>query len=278
LLAVALLATVVACGTQFAYNRLSWLAHYYLSNQVSLDGPQSNALRANLREFFAWHRRTELPRYADFLDRFAAAADQPLTRQQMERGRGEIEGFVSASVAHGAPDAARWLRGLRAGQIDELFASFEAKERESREENCGVDPAKRRAKATARFIDNVEDWSGRLTRAQRELIASRLAKTQGDPCLDVSAQEKSRKEFRALVDRHRDAADFPDRIATFMTRPEDRWDPEYRRTYEANREIFLQLLTDLNNTMTAEQRRRSIGKLRGFSRELKALAADAAKG
>jgi hypothetical protein len=187
LLVVALLATIAACGTQFAYNRLGWLAHYYLSNQVSLDGPQSNALRANLREFFTWHRRNELPRYADFLDRFAAAADEPLSREQMERGRGEIEGFVNTSVAHGAPDAARWLRGLREEQVDELFANFEKKEREARKEHCGVDPAKRRLKHTARFIENVEDWTGKLSRAQRELIANRLARTEGDPCLDVSA-------------------------------------------------------------------------------------------
>jgi hypothetical protein len=62
-----------------------------------------------------------------------------------------------------------------------------------------------------------------------------------------------------------------------MTRPEDRWDPAYRRGYEANREIILQLMTDLNHTMTAAQRRRSVERLRGFARELKALAADAPK-
>jgi hypothetical protein len=274
---VALLVMVVACGTQFTYNRLGWLAHYYLSNQVELDGSQSNALRANLREFFVWHRSHELPRYADFLDRFAAAAAEPLSREQLAAGRGEIEGFVSTSVAQGAPDAARWLRGLRAEQIDELFASFEEKERESRQENCGVDPGKRRARSTARFIKNVEDWTGKLSGAQRELIGSRLAKTGGDPCLDLSARERARKEFRELVDQHRHDADFARRIAQFMTRPEERRDPEYRQTYEANREIILDLMTDLNHTMTPEQRRRSIEKLRGFARELKALSMDLEK-
>jgi hypothetical protein len=80
-----------------------------------------------------------------------------------------------------------------------------------------------------------------------------------------------------LVDEHRDEDDIAPRIATFMTRPEDRWDPEYRRTYESNREIILDLMTDLNHSMTADQRRRSIQKLRGFARELKALSVDAAK-
>jgi len=41
LVACALLAGLAACGTQFVYNRLDWLTHYYLSSQVSLDGAQS---------------------------------------------------------------------------------------------------------------------------------------------------------------------------------------------------------------------------------------------
>jgi hypothetical protein len=273
LVAGLLLGTLAACGTQFAYNRLGWLTHYYLSSQVSLDAPQSSELRTNLREFFVWHRRTELPRYAGFLDRFAGAAAQPLSAGQLASGSAEVEGFVRASIAHGAPDAARWLNGLRPSQVDELFASFEKKEQESRDEHCGIDPAARRQKSVDRFIDNVEDWTGRLRRSQRALIVTRLARTSGDPCLDISAQERSRIEFRALVDRHRGQPDFAERIATFMTHPEDRWEPVYRQDYEANRAIILELMTDLDHTMSPEQRRRSISRLRDFAGDLRELAA-----
>jgi hypothetical protein len=276
MIAGVLVTALAACGTQFLYNRLGLLTHYYLSSQVSLDGPQSSELRMNLRDFFVWHRRTELPRYAAFLERFAVAAGQPLTPEQIANGSGEIESFVRTAVARGAPDAARWLNGLRAEQVDELFASFEKKEQESRDEHCGIAPAKRQARRVDRFIDNVEDWTGRLRRSQRELIATRLARTSGDPCLDVSAQERSRVEFRVLVDRHRGQPDFADRIATFMTRPEDRWEPAYREAYAANRSIILELMADLDQTMSPEQRRRSISRLRDFARELRALAAEPA--
>jgi hypothetical protein len=268
-----LLASLTACGTQFVYNRLGWLTHYYLSSHVSLDGAQSSELRANLKEFFVWHRRTELPRYASFLDRFAAAARRPLTREQLESGSEEIESFVRTSITHGAPDAARWLDGLRPQQLDELFANLEKKEQESREEHCSIEPARRREKGVERFIKNVEDWTGRLRRTQRALIAERLAKTSGDPCLDLSAQERSRIEFRALVDRHRGQPDFAERISTFMTRPEDRWDPAYARDYAANRAIIFELIADLDHTMSAEQRQRAISRLSQFARNLRKLAA-----
>lgn len=266
--------TLCACGTQFVYNRLGWLTHYYLSSHVSLDGPQSRELHLNLREFFVWHRRTELPRYADFLERFADAAGQPLTRERLASGSGEIESFVRASVTHGAPDAARWLDGLRPEQVDELFASLEKKEQKSRREHCSLAPGKRRAKSVERFIDNVEDWTGRLRRPQRELIATRLAQTTGDPCLDLSAQERSRVEFRELVERHHGQPDFAERIATFMTRPEERWDPAYAAAYASNRAIILDLIADLDRTMSPEQRARAVSRLREFARNLRKLAAE----
>jgi hypothetical protein len=269
-----MLATLCACGTQFVYNRLDWLTHYYLSNHVSLDGPQSRELLVNLREFHVWHRRTELPRYADFLERFADAAGQPLTRERLADGTLEIESFVRASVSQGAPDAARWLDGLRPAQIDELFASLEKKEQKSRREHCRLDPAKRRAKSVDRFVENVEDWTGRLRRSQRELIATRLAKTSGDPCLDMSVQERSRIAFRELVDRHHGQPDFAERIATFMTRPEDRWEPGYAAAYASNRQIILDLMTDLDRTMSPEQRARAVSRLREFARNLRKLAAE----
>jgi hypothetical protein len=273
LVVCAALVLLGACGTQFAYNRLAWLGHYYLANQVSLDEPQSTELRANLREFFVWHRRTELPRYAAFLDRMATASGHSMTREQLLQQRVEIEAFVRVAVERGAPDAARWLRGLRPAQLDELFASFEKKEREAREESCGQDAAKRSAKREERFIDNVEDWTGRLSRAQRELIVRGLSKTRGDACLDVTARERSRIEFRALVERHREDADFAARIATFMTRPEDRWDPAYRATAEANREVLIELLAELGRSLTPEQRARSAARLRDFAGNLRVLSA-----
>jgi hypothetical protein len=269
-----LLGSLAACGTQFVYNRLDWLTHYYLSSQVSLDGPQSTELRANLREFFVWHRSTELPRYASFLERFASAAGRPLTREQLVSGSGEIEDFVRASITEGAPDAARWLDGLRPQQVDELFANLEKKEQESREEHCGIEPAKRREKSVQRFIENIEDWTGRLRRSQRELIAARLARTSGDPCLDLSAQQRSRTEFRTLVDRHRGRPEFADRIASFLTRPEDRWEPAYAKSYASNRAIIFDLIADLDRTMGPEQRRRAISRLRDFARNLRKLAVE----
>lgn len=275
--AIALLLTLGAltfagCGTQFAYSRLDWFMHRYVSSQVTLDAAQSRELRAYLDEFLEWHRRHELPRYAAFLERVADATERPVSRDQIEIGRREVQAFMHASVSQGAPDAARWLRSLRSGQVEEMFENFAEKGRKSRAEDCERDPVERRADHAERFVDNVERWTGRLRNSQRELIATRLAEFPLADCGGGFAGDE-RRTFRDIVDEYRSRPDFAQRITVFVMRPENRGDAEYRRNFEANRERVLSLIVELNHTLSDEQRARSVKRLRAFAAELSELAA-----
>jgi hypothetical protein len=272
LLALTLL-TLTACGTQFAYNRLDWFMHRYVSSQVTLDATQSRQLRAHLDEFFQWHRRHELPRYAAFLERVADATEHPLSRDQLEIGRQEVERFMHASISQGAPDAARWLRSLRPEQVSEMFANFAEKGRRSREEACERAPDERRADNARRFVENVERWTGRLRNSQRELIATRLAGIPLEDCGEERFAAEERHTFREIVDEYRSRPDFAQRITIFVMRPENRGDAEYRRNFEANRERVLSLLVDINHSLSPEQRDRSVKRLRALAAELREIAA-----
>lgn len=249
--------------------------HRYLSGQVSLDAAQSRELREYLDDFLDWHRRHELPRYADFLERLADATARPLSRDQFEAGRHEIENFMDASVSQGSPDAARWLRSLRPEQVNEMFENFARKGRKSRAEACARDPAERRAENVDRMIGNVERWTGRLRASQRTLIATRLTDLSLDDCSEQYA-DSERHTFREVVDQYRSRPDFAQRIAVFVTRPEIRGDAEYRRAYEANRDRFMLLLVDINRSLSDEQRARTVKRLRGLAIELRELAAEPA--
>lgn len=277
LLACALLSSLTACGTGFVYNRLDWLSRYYVSSQVTLDGAQSRALQSNVDDFFAWHRRSELPRYAVFLERAAGEAARPLSLDQLEAGQREVDGFMSDSVARAAPAAARWLNGLRPAQVDELFANLAEKDRKARAESCDATPAERREKRTRKFIDNVEDWTGQLREAQRDLIATGYAELQTDECDELAARERSRLDFRALVERYRSRSEFPARIAEFLEHPENRGDAAYRRARAADRERFLRLLADINHSLTPAQRAQTVGRLRAYAQEMRGLAAESDK-
>lgn len=268
LVTCALLASLSACGTGFVYNRLDWISRYYVSSQVDLDDAQSRALQANVDAFFEWHRRSELPRYALFLDRMANDAVRPVSLAQLEAGQREVEGFVSDSTERMAPAAARWLDGLRPAQVNELFANLAEKDRKARAGRCAAPLEERRQKSARRFVDEVEDWTGDLNRAQRGLIESRYAALGRDECAELSARERSHVEFHALVQRYRNRPEFAARIADFLGQ---------RRTDDSDRERFLRLLADINHSLTPEQRARTIDRLRLHAREMRGLAAESGR-
>ncbi|MEZ5459766.1 MAG: DUF6279 family lipoprotein [Steroidobacteraceae bacterium] len=269
---------LVGCSSQFVYNRLDTVAYLYLKTQVSLQDLQSSQLRGSLREFLAWHRSSELPRYAELAQSLARDAAQPLGRPRIDQARLDIEGLWRDAVARMAPDAARFLAGLSRAQRDELFASLGEDDAELREEYCDTPEPKRRRRQLDGFIETAEDWVGRLTPAQRELVAARLAALRPTSCGWVDNRIRVRQAFRQLLERPAAEPDstgpgWAGELRRLMTSPEERWDPAYRSQFEANRDAIVTLLAELDASLTQRQRARLSGKLTGYARDFRALSA-----
>ena len=264
---------LVGCGAQFLYNRLDTVAWLYVKTQVSLEDLQSRQLRDSLRSFLEWHRRTELPRYADFAASLARDAARPLGRARIDRARLEIEGLWRGSVARGAPDAARFLAGLDATQRSEFFASLAEDDAEVREEFCDAPEAKRRERQFKTVVDSAEDWVGRLTPAQLELVRRGLAPLRPSGCAWVESRVQFRVDLRELVERGARDPDYAQRVARLLSNPEERWNPDYRVVFEFNRDAVITLLVELDGSLTARQRAKLSAKLTGYARDFRSLAA-----
>lgn len=264
---------LAGCSSQFVYNRLDTVAYLYLKTQVSLEDLQSSQLRGSLREFLTWHRDSELPRYAALAQGLARDAAQPLGRVRIDQARVDIEGLWRDAVARVAPDAARFLAGLNNTQRNELFASLAEDDPDLREEYCDTPEPKRRRRQLESFVDTAEDWVGKLTAAQRELVAARLAALQPTSCGWVDNRIRVRRSFRELLERSGGDPALPTELRRLMTSPEERWDPTYRAAFEANRDGIVALLAELDATLTQGQRARLSEKLTGYARDFRELAA-----
>lgn len=264
---------LAGCGAQFLYNRLDTVAWLYVKTQVSLEDLQSRQLRDSLRSFLEWHRRTELPRYADFAAALARDAARPLGRARIDRARLDIEALWRGSVARGAPDAARFLAGLDPGQRDELFASLAADDAEVREEFCEAPEIERRERQFKTVVESAEDWVGRLTPAQLELMRRGLAPLRPSGCAWAESRVQFRDDLREMVEIGARDADYAQRVARLLSNPEERWDPEYRAVFEFNRDAVIALLAELDAALTPRQRARLSEKLIGYARDFRALAA-----
>jgi Family of unknown function (DUF6279) len=263
--------TLVACGTQFLYNRAGWLATTYVRNQVSLDDAQIDALRVDVDAFFRWHRTNELPRYVEFLKKMSRDVLGPLSAQSIDAARTSVEQFVRDAAAQLAPGAARWAATLSPAQFDEFLVSLGEDDSDLREEYCD-DPEKRAKRRVREVTKAIEDWTGRLSKEQRALIRARLDTLAPTGCAWVDARIRSRVAFRELVEQHRSSTDYVARVAGFLTDPESRWPPGYREPYERNRNTIVAMLADLHAMLTTEQRSRIANELADYAQDFRELA------
>ena len=91
-------------ATRLLYNQLDWGIVWYLNGFFSLTGEQKDALRESVERNLEWHRKTQLPKYAEFaraLDRDIAGE---VTVELLDRRNKEIISFWDEFVLQTVPD------------------------------------------------------------------------------------------------------------------------------------------------------------------------------
>ncbi|MBP9034909.1 MAG: hypothetical protein KBG29_13490 [Pseudomonadales bacterium] len=270
-LVVLMALAVSACGTRVLYDRLDTLLYFHLASQVTLDDEQAAALRASLRDLHDWHRGAALPAYAGFLETLADDMAQPAGAAGIEAARIGLESLWRDTVAGAAPAAARWLAGLGPAQRDEFFAGLAERDVELRREYCDIGEEERRRNRERSVLSALGDWLGRLDREQRTQVRGRLQAIDANGCDWIASRASFRARLRQLVDTHATDPRYEARLARLLTHPQEHWDPAYRARYEANGDVVVAMLAELDRTLSERQRARLGAKLRRHARDLREL-------
>ena len=264
---------VSACGTRVIYDRMDSLLYFHLSSQVSLDDGQARALRASLRDLHSWHRSAALPAYAEFLETLADDMAQPIGARGIDAARAGMEALWRDTVAGAAPAVARWLAGISPTQREEFFASLAERDVELRREYCDIGDEERRRNRERSVVAALGDWVGRLDTEQRMLVREGLAGVDANGCDWIASRADFRARLRQLVDTHAADPHYEARLARLLTHPEDGWDSVYRARYEANSDIVVAMLAELDRALSERQRERLGTRLRSYARDFRELSA-----
>lgn len=267
-LACVLLLTGVLGGcTKLLYNRLDSLGTWYVGSLVSLDQQQRADLRSWLSETLAWHRESELSRYAQFLRELASQASRPAAPELYRGATQRIEAFSNDFVTQTAPQAARLLLQLSPEQVDEFIANLEEKSRERAEE--ALDEISTGTWHEQRVKDvqrQLKRWTGATTAEQKEILRATTAQFQPTSNEWLESQRQWRAALRAAL-QDRDEA----RILQLLREPEREWTEQYSAKSESNREQTLALLQSLDASLTPAQRERVQRELIKLAEQLEAL-------
>jgi hypothetical protein len=280
LLALSVLFSGCSLALKIGYNQGPALAFRWLDGYVEFDDAQSLRVRGALDDWFAWHRRTQLPDYADLLARAQTELQSAATAERMCAWSNELRARFGTALERAVPALAETLPTLSPQQIANIEKKYASRNEEYRDDFVQRDPAKRKAAAVKREIERAEDFYGRLDSAQREFVARALAESPWDG--DIAYAERLRRQqdvltiVRRLSKSRAGAGEAEAEVRAYLQRLERSPHEPYRHYVARLVDFNCGYAAALHSLTTAEQRKNAAKKLRGYEDELRALAAEAA--
>src|SRR5262249_21350693 len=126
----------------------------------------------------------------------------------------------------------------------------------------------RRKRRTERNVERLEDWLGRLSRAQVERVAQYSERA---PLLD-EFRDRDHKRLQAELLAILRAKEAKKRLPDFAVDWERGRDPAYAAAVEAARKEYGAMILDIDRSLTSEQRARAAHDLARYAQEFRALA------
>ena len=271
-LAVLLLALAGCSGTRSVYNQLDWLVVWQVKKYFELDDTQEQDLRERLSRQLAWHRETQLPRYAALSENLAQVLAEEPGPEYFAARFAETQVFWADFMGHAAPDAAAFLAGLSDAQVGQLFENIDENNHELAEEYSGDTTAIRTARREQAIVRSVSRLTGRLNGPQKALVRDYSGRMHD---LSQSWLERRRdwqEELQAALALRDDTIELERRLGPLLVDPDRNDPPDYRALVEENQQVVFEMLAALSVELTPRQRERFQKRLLDYARDFRLLA------
>jgi len=265
-----------ACSTiKLGYNNADTLLLHSLDRYVSLTSEQEHMVRQRVGSLMAWHRTTQLADYAAFVQHTRGLLGGNVTPAEVLEFNEGLNGRLTTLGERAAPDAAALALTLTPSQIDQVERKLvddnvKARRESARELKLAVDERARK------YAERSEFWLGKLNTPQIQLVRASLANRPVDSLYWIEARERRTKDLVAMLRRIQAERPADDVAANWfrayfreLARPTN---VDQRARAEAFRRDNAQLVAQLVNSASPEQRAHLDRKLAGFATEFVQLA------
>jgi hypothetical protein len=240
-----------SCSNSFLYNQLDWLIPWYVDDYVDLNGVQKQSLKQRLKPLLQWHRKEELVRYLDLLDRIDNELAGPLDSAMLQSWVDEVELAGLRLEQRMLPLAFELGEQLSDAQMAEFLQSLWERQKEMEEEYLDRDEPAYVAQNQENFEENLQEFLGKLTSEQKLLLeAAARSLTRFD---DVWLEErKAWLELLQGVLSERQVG-WQQQIQDAMADRQKIQSPQYQTAYLHNQQVIMEVIAAVLNSRTEKQ-------------------------
>ncbi len=274
-------AALSACSTlRVGYDTGPTLAWWWIDGYADFSGAQAARVKDDIRSWFSWHRKAQLPGYADWLAATRQQIGDSITPAQACRWMDEGRRLLDPALDRALVAAAAWVPTLTEAQLRHLEQRYAKNISDMRADYLQPDPAKRHQAALKRTLERMETFYGGLDEEQRKLLsdAVQAAPLDAEAWLHdrVRRQQDTVQTLRRLQAERADAERITTTLRVLAERNELSPVPAFRAHQQRLKDYNCAMAARLHAAMKPAQRQHLQDRLAGWEADLRALAADGA--
>ena len=288
IIGVLVLATLLsACSAvKIGYNQLPTVAYFYLDGYADFTDAQSLQVKSELTRLHAWHRQTQLPAYADLLDKLQPVLQGAITPAQVCAVWPDVRRQLLAVPVQAEPVAAALAVSLQPAQLQQMQRKFLRGNADFRKDFIDAAPTAIRTRRYEQAVSRAEMLYGSLSEQQLKRIGQ-LVEASGFNAPLVYAERLRRQQdvlqtLRAVTAAGSTAASTAGLAAStavaqgqlkaLLERTLASPEPAYRDYIDKNTQENCRAMAELHNSTTDVQRQKALRFIQGYAVDFRTLA------
>ena len=260
------------CTTKLAYDFLDWGLYWELKDYVKFTRDQRLLVKDEISQLIDWHRSEELPQYADQLEKLSKELKSGITVEQLEESYNNLRDSWQRIVIKTLPATVDIISNLNDEQVNDFFEMLIEKEGDDAKKIEKGTNARTLKKREAYVSKKIVGVIGKLNEDQKSLIAQWALSMKPTQELSLAQAIQWRTRMQTVLAERHNEQQMEDNLMVLFANPEQLRSASYRRVIEKNKRLIMQLLFDLNRTLTNQQRSKLIKKLQSYINDFRDLS------
>lgn len=256
---------------KLGYEYADWLLVYSVEDNFDLDKPQRSVLKEEVDAYFHWHRKQMLPAYAEFLTYLADSVRNGLRPSEVDSGFQRFKKLYRSTLQPIPEKSLGLLLSLTPEQVDAWLERQRKKNAKLRKDFSGS-LEERLTHRYQKIVDEMEDWTGRLTQEQKTKIKAlnRTLPWTGFHWLEM--RERFQTHMAELLKKKASKDEVRATLNLYLLDNDSLKSEEYRAKTKEFDIRLRTLIYSVHSVLTTEQKRHFLRHVEKTARDFQTLS------
>jgi len=260
------------CSFTFVYNHIDWWINWYVDDYVDLNKSQQRSFDQVIETNLAWHRQTQLPKYADDLRAFRKDVEQGISLEQLTHHNQKLRAHWRVLLSHLAPQLEPIAYSLTAKQRKQLVDAIARQNQEIREDREELSKEEWFNKRYEDYYDGFKEWFGPLTKAQKQSLREKVTGLTSTFSYWIDFRDLWLEKFDSLLSKDIERHIFTSVFLDLVVHGREYRQDEHKQLAQENNAVYLTMLHYQLNNMTDKQKKKFFRKLDRYLDDFKELS------